>query len=119
MPKLASAYALWKKSTSSRSNESTPTASFTLEVLDVFSLKTEATIPIPDDIEERVEALVLNGYLSNVPQRPSLAFSFKTLELFRILRLVKPSFSAEAFVKLICYFYVVCCIICVLLAFGV
>ncbi|OCH83908.1 hypothetical protein OBBRIDRAFT_815670 [Obba rivulosa] len=54
------------------------------------------------------EALTLHGYLATTPVSPSFAISFKTLELFRRLRLRKPSFSAEAFTKVICDFYVVC-----------
>ncbi|KAH9944949.1 uncharacterized protein BXZ73DRAFT_86554 [Epithele typhae] len=52
-----------------------------------------------------VEALALLGYLGNTAIGPSIAISFATLELFRCLKLVKPSFSTEAFAKLVCYKY--------------
>ena len=71
----------------------------------MYSCESEVTIHQPDHVEEPVEALVLNGYLSNVPKYPSLAFSLRTLEHFRVLRLFQPSFSVEAFVKLLCHYY--------------
>ncbi|KAI0350003.1 hypothetical protein OH77DRAFT_1576588 [Trametes cingulata] len=49
--------------------------------------------------------LALVGYLGNAPLNPSLAISFKTLELLRCLKLVKASFSIEAFTKLLCHQY--------------
>lgn len=51
------------------------------------------------------EALVVNGYLGTTPVTPAVAISLKTLELLRRIRLVKASFSLEAFAKLVCYYY--------------
>ncbi|KAF9490629.1 hypothetical protein BDN71DRAFT_1511118 [Pleurotus eryngii] len=50
-------------------------------------------------------ALVQNGYLGASPLVPTLAISLKTLELYRHLRLRKPSFSYEAFMKVLCDLY--------------
>lgn len=52
-------------------------------------------------------ALMSHGLLSNVPLQPSLALSLTTLELYRRLRLRKPSFSVEAFAKVVCDLYMV------------
>jgi hypothetical protein len=52
-------------------------------------------------------ALMNHGLLSNVPLQPSFALSLTTLELYRRLRLQKPSFSVEAFAKVVCDLYMV------------
>ena len=80
---------------------------FLLEVLDIYTLDTSVTIPCSNK-ELPIEALVKSGYLGNTPATPSLAISFRTLELFRRLRLRKSSFSVEAFVKVVCDIYSVC-----------
>ena len=77
---------------------------FSLEALDIYTLETSVDIPCSDK-ELPIEALVKNGYLGNSPATPSLAISFKTLELFRRIRLRKSSFSVEAFVKVVCDMY--------------
>lgn len=79
--------------------------SFSIDVLDFYTLTTTATIPMDSSCETRAEALVLSGYLGTVPLQPSLAVSLKTLELLRCLRLFKASFSIEAFAKLMCHYY--------------
>ncbi|PSS34067.1 hypothetical protein PHLCEN_2v1892 [Hermanssonia centrifuga] len=45
------------------------------------------------------------GYIGVSPINPSLAISIKTLELYRQLHLRKVSFSAEAFAKVLCDYY--------------
>ena len=52
-------------------------------------------------------ALMSHGLLLNVPLLPSVALSLTTLELYRRLRLWKPSFSVEAFAKVVCDLYMV------------
>ncbi|KAI9069496.1 hypothetical protein FKP32DRAFT_1608414 [Trametes sanguinea] len=52
-----------------------------------------------------VIALAEQGYLATSPASPSLAITFNTLEHFRLLRLRKPSFSIEAFAKVLCDSY--------------
>lgn len=47
----------------------------------------------------------MSGYLGNVPLNPSIAVSFKTLEMYRRIQLRKPSFSVEAFAKVTCDLY--------------
>ncbi|KAG1858513.1 hypothetical protein F4604DRAFT_1589518 [Suillus subluteus] len=78
---------------------------FEITVLDIFSLTTSATIPQQADSVSMADALIQYGYLGNVPYSPSIATSLRTLEHFRLLRLCKPSFSVEAFAKVICDSY--------------
>ncbi|KAI1782046.1 hypothetical protein LXA43DRAFT_977781 [Ganoderma leucocontextum] len=76
---------------------------FEIDVLDLESLQTTRLVPrrgLP-----AAEALILDGYLAATPEQPSIAVSLTTLELFRTLRLVKPSLSVEGFTKFICYKY--------------
>jgi hypothetical protein len=81
-----------------------PTCVFEIDVIDLYSLKTTATIS-PRDNATGAEALVEAGYLGNTPEHPSLAFSLKTLALFKLIRQRKPSFSFEAFSKVLCDLY--------------
>ncbi|KAG1852587.1 hypothetical protein C8R48DRAFT_749778 [Suillus tomentosus] len=78
---------------------------FEITVLDIFSLMTSATIPRQADSVSTADALIQYGYLGNVPYSPSIATSLRTLEHFRLLRLRKPSFSVEAFAKVMCDSY--------------
>lgn len=45
------------------------------------------------------------GYLSKTPVNPNVALSFRSLELFHRIRLRKPSFSMEAFTKVVADYY--------------
>jgi hypothetical protein len=47
----------------------------------------------------------LSGYLGATPHSPTIAISLSTLELYRRLRLRKPSLSVEAFTKVLCDLY--------------
>lgn len=75
-------------------------------MIDIYSGATSAEIPVAGD-QTFAEALVAAGYLGTTPIYPSLAISLKTLELLRVIRLFKASFSIEAFTKMICYMYYV------------
>ena len=75
--------------------------SFSLNVLDIYTLEPLVIIPCSDQ-ELPIQALVKSGYLGNTPMTPSLAISLRTLELFRHIRSRKSSFSVEAFAKVIC-----------------
>lgn len=55
--------------------------SFTLETLDIYTLKKSASIPCSDK-ETLIQALIKSGYLGNTPITPTLAISLRTLELF-------------------------------------
>ncbi|KAG1885372.1 hypothetical protein F4604DRAFT_1878101 [Suillus subluteus] len=78
---------------------------FFIPVVDIFTLDTEASISRDADCPSPSTALVRAGYLGHVPHAPSLAFSLRTLEHFRLLRARKPSFSIEAFAKVLCDSY--------------
>ncbi|KZT12096.1 uncharacterized protein LAESUDRAFT_641586 [Laetiporus sulphureus 93-53] len=78
---------------------------FTIDTLDIYTLATSATIRRRAEDVSASEALAHSRYLGTSPVNPSLAISFSTLELFRCIRLFKPSFSVEAFAKLVSYYY--------------
>ena len=78
--------------------------SFSIELLDIYTLDTSVMVPCSSE-ELPIQALAKNGYLGNTPMTPSLAISFRTLKLFRRIRLRKSSFSVEAFTKVICDMY--------------
>ena len=77
---------------------------FPLEVLDIYTLETSATIPCSSG-DLPIHALVKSGYLGNSPVTPSLAISLRTLELLWRIWLRKSSFSVEAFAKVVCDLY--------------
>ena len=85
-----------------------PSASTEAEILviDIYSLSTSVKIPCMGD-QTTASTLASLGFIGNAPFHPSVAVSVKTLELYRILRRRKPSFSVEAFVKVICDLYMV------------
>jgi hypothetical protein len=75
-----------------------------LVAVDLYSLRSEVVVPRRDDQVTAV-AVIEAGYLGNSPINPSMAISLKTLELFKIFRQRKPSFSTEAFAKVLCDLY--------------
>lgn len=100
-----------------RENNDTPTATehmppndpchdydFTINVIDLYELKHEVKIP-RDATQTAPIAAALAGYLVTSPERPSLAVSWKTLELYRQLRRRKSSLSIETYAKVICDLY--------------
>ncbi|KIY64702.1 hypothetical protein CYLTODRAFT_456946 [Cylindrobasidium torrendii FP15055 ss-10] len=78
---------------------------FEIPVLDIFTLKTSANIPRLAEEPTISVPLAKAGFLGNVPEAPSFAVSFSTLELYRTLRLFKASMSVEAFARTLCYYY--------------
>ncbi|KAL6298830.1 hypothetical protein BKA93DRAFT_833746 [Sparassis latifolia] len=54
-------------------------------------------VPRTRESRSQAEAIAAQGYLPTTPISPTLAISYKTLELFRRLHLRKPSFSARSF----------------------
>lgn len=75
-----------------------------ITVIDIYTLSTSVKLSRVDD-ETTAVALANLGYIGNTPFRPSVAVSMKTLELYRLLRRRKASFSVEGFVKVICDLY--------------
>ena len=91
-------------STPHTDNTPSEDSTFTLELIDIYTLTTTVRIAYSSD-ETPIQALVKSGYLGNTPTTPSLAISLRTLELFRRVRLRKSSLSVEAFAKVICDLY--------------
>lgn len=81
-----------------------PAEPLDIVTVDLYTLQCEARIPRRED-EVTAVALVKAGFLGNSPISPSIAISLKTLDLFKILRQWKPSFSFEAFTKVLCDLY--------------
>jgi hypothetical protein len=82
-----------------------PDFNFTAEAVDLYSLTTSVHITRPPSSKSAAIDAVAHGYLSPIPISPSILVSIPTLELFRRIRLRKPSFSVEAFTKVICDMY--------------
>ena len=78
---------------------------FSLDSINIYTLESSINVPRAEDSASPVEALVLARYLSPTPISPTIAISISTLELYRLLRLRKPSFSVEAYTKVICDLY--------------
>ncbi|KAG6809418.1 hypothetical protein H0H92_000329 [Tricholoma furcatifolium] len=114
MPDIVTAYLAWRKSQVSTMPAPSlqnpvphdPAYDFTLDAIDIYTLPTTLSITRSANTSASA-ALVDAGYLGNTPLSPSLAISLKTLELLRVIRLHRPSFSIEAFARVICYFYLV------------
>lgn len=115
MDDLVETYLRWKHPRLDANASSTSTSAlaespydFTVEVINIYSLETSALIRRSEESKSPAIALVDCGYLGTTPTSPTLAISLKTLELYRRIRLRKPSFSVEAFAKVICDLYTVC-----------
>ena len=86
--------------------DSSSSYDFSIATIDIHTLQRNRNICRTSDMKTAV-ALMNHGLLSNVPLLPSLALSLTTLELYRRLWLRKPSFSVEAFAKVVCDLYMV------------
>jgi hypothetical protein len=108
-PSLVQEYLTWKASNGclypNQPPPGTTDFTFNIRTVNIFTLSMTATIPHTDDSLSPVLALVSARYLGNSPHNPSVAVSLKTLEHYRLLHVHKPSFSAEAFAKVICDSY--------------
>jgi hypothetical protein len=113
MDGLADAYIHWKYPDSRATQEPSPHPpspditdySFAINVVDLYMLTTTAIIPRLSSSRSVPEALIESGYMAVSPDSPSIAVSLKTLELFYRIRRRKPSFSAEAFAKVLSDLY--------------
>ncbi|KAG6848322.1 hypothetical protein H0H93_001199 [Arthromyces matolae] len=107
---LTDAYLQWRYQQQS-SQQPPPSESnpydITITVLDIYTLSTVEVIRRSEHSPSVAITLVQAGYLGTAPESPSLAISLKTLELFRVIRLHRPSFSIKAFAKTICYLYTI------------
>lgn len=80
---------------------------YTLEVLDIFSLKDTFTVFRKQSSISPAIDFAFQGYIVKTPVAPTIAVSTRTLELFHQIRQRKPSISIEAFTKVICDRYLV------------
>ncbi|KAI0078046.1 hypothetical protein K474DRAFT_1683961 [Panus rudis PR-1116 ss-1] len=78
---------------------------YTIEVYDLWTLEQQKTILRPPESVCPALDFALHGYLTRSALSPSIAISFRTLEHYHVLRSRKPSFSAEAFAKVLCDSY--------------
>ncbi|KAG1888306.1 hypothetical protein F4604DRAFT_1877422 [Suillus subluteus] len=76
-----------------------------IDVINIYTLQVTAVIHHQASVSAISEALVLNGYIGASPLSPTIAMSLSTLELYHRIRLRKPSFSVEAFAKVVCDLY--------------
>ncbi|KAF7799883.1 hypothetical protein EIP86_011125 [Pleurotus ostreatoroseus] len=131
---LVDAYCTWKykiqspsqhgtAASSSRTSESEPahdagacpfdynisdapqTYSYTFEAYDIFTLAKQITICRSADSRHPVVDMATSGYLGKTPVNPTVGISFKTLELLHRIRQRQPSFSMEAYMKVLCDYY--------------
>jgi hypothetical protein len=85
-----------------------PDVAVEISVIDIYALSTSIKINVSSaGTDTTASALAELGFIGNVPFKPSVAISIKTLELYRVLRRRKPSFSIEAFVKVVSDIYMV------------
>ncbi len=77
---------------------------FELDVIDMVSVESRRHFARNANQRTTV-ALAEGGFLASTPVDPTLAISFTTLEYYRCIRSRKPSFSAEAFAKVVCDLY--------------
>ncbi|KAI1798020.1 hypothetical protein LXA43DRAFT_875758 [Ganoderma leucocontextum] len=104
LPRATDAFLRWKSRHSSPIPAVEPSEyDFEIDVLDLDTLQTVRLVPRRE--LPAAEALILDGYLAASPEKPTIAVSLATLEMFRTLRLVKPSLSVEGFTKFVCYKY--------------
>ncbi|KDQ58311.1 hypothetical protein JAAARDRAFT_89630, partial [Jaapia argillacea MUCL 33604] len=76
-----------------------------INVLDIYTLQTTAYIPRSANVVSISLALVAASFLGTGPDSLALAISLRALELLRRICLWKPSFSIEAYAKLLCDYY--------------
>ncbi|KAG6893368.1 hypothetical protein C0992_010286 [Termitomyces sp. T32_za158] len=110
MEHLADAYLAWKYPTDKTAlaeSDVVPDYDFTIHVVDIYTRETHVTIHRTESSKSVATAMVHQGYLGTTPEQPSLALSIRTLELYYRIRRRKPSFSIEAFAKVLCDIYTV------------
>ncbi|OSD06273.1 hypothetical protein PYCCODRAFT_1464243 [Trametes coccinea BRFM310] len=82
LPQLTNVFMTWRYPPSeSVPVDIDPEYSFDIDIIAIYRLQTSVTITRGAD-KSAVIALARHGYLGNSPVNPSLAISFKTLELF-------------------------------------
>ncbi len=75
-----------------------------LDCIDFFNPRSSVKIARTSR-QTAAEALVCRGFLGGTPDKPTIAVSLDTLQLFYDIRQFKASYSVEAFTKMVCYKY--------------
>ena len=83
---------------------------FDLNMVSNSKMMTYTIARPPNSISPAID-FVKHGFLVKTPMLPEVAISLKTLEFYHRVRLQKALYSAEAFAKVICDFYLICTII--------
>jgi hypothetical protein len=86
---LSSAYLSWQNPDCQSLPAELPAAAtttsswnFHINVIDIYTLKTQALIVCDGDSNSITKALACNSYLLSTPETPSIAISFRTLKLY-------------------------------------
>ncbi|KAJ3554298.1 hypothetical protein NM688_g3185 [Phlebia brevispora] len=83
----------------------TADSEYTVQVYDLWTLKSELTFTCkPDSVSPAIELMAL-GYVAKTLKRLSVAISLRMLQLLYQLQQRKASFSIEAFAKVLCDYY--------------
>lgn len=80
---------------------------FNIPVVNLFTCQSNVLISHSKYRKSRAASLVMAGYLGTSPVQPSFAICLKTLEHYHQLRLRQPTFSVQAFTKVLCNTYLV------------
>ena len=81
------------------------TYAYGVDAYDIFTRTARLTIQRRADSISPAIDLIRHGYLAKSPTKPTVAVAITTLELLYRLRQRKPSFSIEAFAKVVCDYY--------------
>ncbi|KAK7696629.1 hypothetical protein QCA50_001287 [Cerrena zonata] len=115
-------YLAWKRSSPADASSNTPPSPpsdprsnlssdpplgvpYTIQIYDIFTLEDKYTVYRPHTSTSPAIDFAHHGYLVKTPIEPTVGVSFRTLNLFHRIRLRKPSFSVEAFTKVVCDHY--------------
>ncbi|KAI0692610.1 hypothetical protein BC835DRAFT_1277453 [Cytidiella melzeri] len=79
--------------------------SYTVNVFDITTLARVLTVQRHADSTSLALDLMLHSYVAKSPSRPTIAVSVETLQLLYRLHQRKPSYSIEAFAKVVCDYY--------------
>ena len=78
---------------------------YRVDAYDIFTRAAQLTVQRRADSISPAIDLIRHGYLAKSPTKPTVAVAIATLELLYRLRQRKPSFSIEAFAKVVCDYY--------------
>ncbi len=78
---------------------------YSVDIYDHLTLARTITVYRHADSPSPALDLMRHGYLAKSPSKPTVAVAVVTLELLYRLRQRKPSYSIEAFAKVVCDYY--------------